>query len=140
MVNVEDIMERNVLTIPRGTSLTDAARALADRDVSGAPVCDARGRLLGMVSKTDLIEAFASKDGQLVEDVMYPEVLSVAPHVPIQAAVHLMAFEGVHRLMVLDEARTIVGIVTSMDLLRSLAGMPRRSVARRMNAGGVEVL
>lgn len=93
-----------------------------------------------MVSKTDLIEAFASKDGQLVEDVMYPEVLSVAPHVPIQAAVHLMAFEGVHRLMVLDEARTIVGIVTSMDLLRSLAGMPRRSVARRMNAGGVEVL
>lgn len=127
MFSVGEIMERNVLTIPRGTPLKVAARTLADRDVGGAPVCDAAGHVLGILSKTDLVEAFTSGEDQLVEDVMYPEVLSVDAGAPIQAAIHRMAFEGVHRLLVFGEDGKLAGIVTSMDVLRALAGLPRRS-------------
>jgi predicted transcriptional regulator len=116
-------MERNVLTIPRGTALAAAARMLADRDIGGAPVCNPDGSVLGIVTKTDLIEAFGAE--VLVEDVMYPEVFSLHEDDAVERAIRTMAFEGVHRLVVFGDDGRLSGIVTSMDVMRWLAGLPR---------------
>jgi len=123
---VRDIMEPDVLWIPSDMPLERVAHALASRQVSGAPVCAPDGRLIGMVSTTDLAELYGSAlELRVARDVMTPEVLAVGPDDPIEAAIKLMAFEGVHRVVVVDVQCHLHGIVTSMDVLRELAGFPR---------------
>ena len=124
---VRDIMEPDVLWIPSDMPLDRVAQQLASRQVSGAPVCAADGRIVGMLSTTDLAEFYGgAHELRLARDVMTPEVLAVGPDDPIEKAIKLMAFEGVHRLVVVDAARHLQGIVTSMDVLRELAGFPRQ--------------
>jgi predicted transcriptional regulator len=127
MTTVREIMEPNVFWLPDDMPLGKAAEALADRQIGGAPVCARDGRIVGMLSKTDLTESYGpANDARLVRDAMTPEILAVSPEAPMQRAIELMAFEGVHRVLVLDGDR-LAGIVTSMDVLRALAGFPRRS-------------
>ncbi len=122
---VRDLMETEVFWVSADMPLSNAARELTARDVSGAPVCDPNGRVIGMLTKTDLVDFYGSaNEERLVADAMTPEVLSVAPDDPTDQAVKLMAFEGVHRLLVIEEER-LVGILSSMDILRELAGFPR---------------
>lgn len=118
-------MASDVFWIAADTPLEQAADALAHRQISGAPACDADGKIVGMFTKTDLAEHFGpAHQARLVRDVMTPEIFAVGPDEPLERAVQLMAFEGVHRLLVLDGDR-LAGIVTSMDVLRELAGFPR---------------
>jgi predicted transcriptional regulator len=127
MRTVRDIMESDVFWIPSDMPLERAAKELASRQVSGAPVCAPDGRLIGMLSSTDLTEFYGgAHELRLARDVMTPEVLAVAPDDPIEQAIKLMAFEGVHRLVVVDLEHRLHGIVTSMDVLRELAGFPRQ--------------
>lgn len=127
MRTVRDIMEPDVLWIASDMPLERAAEELASRQISGAPVCSPDGKIVGMLSTTDLTEFYgAAHELRLVRDVMTPEMLAVAPDAPIDAAIKLMAFEGVHRLVVIDKDQRLVGIVTSMDVLRELAGFPRQ--------------
>jgi predicted transcriptional regulator len=126
MRKVRDIMEPDVFWLAADAPLTRAAEALAERQISGAPVCEPSGEIVGMFTKTELAEYYgAAHETRLVRDVMTPTVVSVHPDDDIERAVSLMAFEGVHRLLVLGDGR-LEGIVTSMDVLRELAGFPRR--------------
>ncbi len=126
MRKVRDIMEPDVFWLAADAPLERAAEALTERQIGGAPVCEATGRVVGMFTKTDLAEYYGrANEARLVRDAMTPEVVSVQPDDPIERAVQLMAFEGVHRLLVLEGDR-LEGIVTSMDVLRELAGFPRR--------------
>jgi IMP dehydrogenase len=122
---IADIMARDVVTLAPDMDLRDASALLADRQISGAPVCARDGRLLGVLSAADLVDCRASSPAATrVRQVMTPAVLSIGANEAIQRAVETMAFEGVHRLIVVDEGR-LVGIVTSMDILRELAGYAR---------------
>lgn len=128
MRTVRDIMEPDVFFLPSDMPLGRAAEELALRQIGGAPVCDPEGAIVGMISKTDLAEYYGgANELRAVGDVMTPEVLAVGPDEPMQRAIVSMAFEGVHRLLVLDDKKRLVGIVTSMDVLRELAGFPRQS-------------
>jgi predicted transcriptional regulator len=126
MKTVREIMEPNVFWLPEDMPLKRAAEQLADRQFSGAPVCAPDGKLVGMFSKTELTEFYgAAHDARLVRDVMTPMTFGVAPDDPMERAIELMAFEGVHRVLVLEGDR-LAGIVTSMDVLRELAGYSRQ--------------
>jgi predicted transcriptional regulator len=59
-------------------------------------------------------------------------VISVGADEPLDRAIQLMAFEGVHRLVVLDSDRQLVGIISSMDILKDLAGYGRRMTRREI--------
>jgi predicted transcriptional regulator len=89
-------------------------------------VCAEDGRVVGVLSQSDLTGIFEGGDAKTVAEVMTPEVLSVGADEPVDRAIHTMAFEGVHRLVVLDEERRLAGIVTSMNVLRDLAGFHRK--------------
>lgn len=126
MQSVGEIMTPAVLWLAEDTPLKQAAEALAEWKVSGVPVCAPDGTMVGMLSTTDLTEFYgATNQERLVRDVMTPEIVSVGRDAPIQRAIELMAFAGVHRLPVLDDAKRLAGIVTSMDVLVALAGFPR---------------
>jgi predicted transcriptional regulator len=127
MRTIRDIMEPNVFWLPHDMPLKRAAAELAERQISGAPVCAPDGSIVGMLSTSDLTDFYGGvNELRLVRDVMTPEILAVGPDDPIDRAIRSMAFEGVHRLMVLDAERRLLGIVTSMDVLRELAGFPRQ--------------
>ena len=127
MRTVRDIMEPHVFWSPSDMPLERVAQELASRQVSGAPVCAPDGKIVGMLSTTDLAEFYGgAHELRLARDVMTPETLAVKPDDPIEAAIKLMAFEGVHRLVVMDAEHRLHGIVTSMDVLRELAGFPRQ--------------
>jgi CBS domain-containing protein len=119
------------------------------RGVSGLPVVDGGGRAIGVVSKTDLVrdqfetldadfqadelirEPEASKLGLgshaaliargTVAEVMTPAPITVSEHLSISQAAAIMASREVHRLPVVGSAGTVVGIVSSLDIVRWLA-------------------
>jgi CBS domain-containing protein len=117
-ITVADIMTRGVLSFSPQTTIEEAARALNDRRIGGAPVLDG-SRVVGVISKSDLLDLIG--DGSApIERVMTPVLIAVRPTDPALAAVRLMVTDRVHRALVMQEGR-LVGIVTPLDVLRVLA-------------------
>jgi predicted transcriptional regulator len=126
-------MEPDVIFLSRDQSLVEAMTVLAANDIGGAPVCDASGRVVGVLSKTDLVQRGSERplEGS-VDDAMMPMTFSIGPDEELQRAIHIMAFEGIHRLIVLDAQGQLIGILTSMDVLRHIAGFDRDHAAPRL--------
>ena len=122
MLRVSDIMVRSVLLFARATPLSEALRALVDADVSGAPVCEADGRVIGVIAKSDLAElSLGGAAREAVGDLMSSDVISAKAGEALGVAIERMVFEGVHRLIVIDDEGRLVGIMTASDVLRAIA-------------------
>jgi predicted transcriptional regulator len=121
---VSDIMTRNVLTLSAEADLKDAAWGLTLKGFSGAPVKDDSGQVIGILSKSDLIDpekVDSNPNGHgTVRDNMTPLLLTAQARDPLRSAVRRMVDKGIHRLVVVDERGDVVGIVTPMDVLRAL--------------------
>jgi len=127
MTRVGDLMTEEVLWFPPKMPLLRAAQALSQRQVGAAPVCLPDGRVVGVLSKSDLLDRFGEDpEGRVVADAMTPVVLSMRPDSQIEEAIREMVFEGVHHLMVLDEIGRLRGVLSATDILRHLSGFPRR--------------
>lgn len=119
-------MTRDVFTLPEALSLDEAAWALMHRGVTGAPVYDPDGRLIGVVSQSDLVDARgllgdAAANDRCVGDVMTPALLAVGADDPIEHALEMMIAHNVHRVLVLGDDGRLLGIVTATDVLRLVA-------------------
>lgn len=124
MLKVRDVMTRNVMTLPASLSVEEAAWALMHRGVSGAPVRDSEGQLIGVVSERDLVnpERGALDDPTMsIEEIMTPALLTVDASDPAVDAVQMMIDHHIHRVIVVDVMGDLVGIITPMDFLRHLA-------------------
>ena len=88
--------------------------------MSGLPVVNNWGRAIGVVSKTDLVEneITSARDRRRVADIMMPLVFALPPDASIAQAAALMAYEGVHRVIVVDRGGYVVGVVSSLDIAR----------------------
>ncbi|GII05997.1 CBS domain-containing protein [Planobispora takensis] len=137
---VADVMTKDVLTVTAQTPFKDIVAAFADRAVSGAPVVDDAGHVVGIVTEADLLRKEEFKDapeerhrlfehrrdrltrrkarGDTAAELMTTPVMTVAPDTVIPAASRLIAEHGVKRLPVVDEAGRLVGIVSRADLLK----------------------
>jgi len=121
-LRVRDIMTTKVITLSRSATTGEAARKLSDHRISGAPVLEGE-RIVGVVSKSDLLDmrTRSSREGQLtVDDVMTHLIFGVRPGDPAMLAVRLMVEEGIHRVVVVNEAGKLAGIISPMDVLRAL--------------------
>ncbi|MBK7579302.1 MAG: CBS domain-containing protein [Myxococcales bacterium] len=121
MLKVEDIMTKKVMTITPDTKLDDLAWGLTQKGVSGAPVLDAGGHLLGLVTKSDLADP--TRPGRLesatAEDVMSPFVFAIDRTESVLDAAKRMVETGSHRLVVVDSSGHLAGIISSMDVVRA---------------------
>lgn len=118
MTRVEDIMSRDVIVLRHDQTSADAAEVLRREQIGGAPVfCG--DKLVGVISKGDLLNAQGRGDTRL-EHLMTKAVYAVRPTDPAILAVQLIVDEGVHRVLVVDEGKRMVGIVTPIDVCKAV--------------------
>jgi CBS domain-containing protein len=147
-LKVREIMTTDVITVRPETTVGELADILAQNKISGVPVVDGQGRVLGMVSEADIIlqdadlhfpyyiqflesviylqsvhkfeERFRKAFGTKVSEVMSDEVVAVSPDTTVREVATLMADRDVNRLPV-TESEKLVGIVTRGDIVRAIA-------------------
>ncbi|NOT06587.1 MAG: CBS domain-containing protein [Gemmatimonadales bacterium] len=123
MQTVAQLMTRNLLILHAESSLRDAIAYLATEHVSGAPVVNGTGRLVGAVSSSDLLQAQAEDmdlDATPVSDVMTSPTLTVTPGTELREAALAMEYGDVHRLFVV-EGDALLGVISRSDVSRALA-------------------
>lgn len=125
MRRVREIIDPHPFWVPDDMPLERVAAELSERQLNAAPVCTREGRIVGMVSQTDLTQHYAGEEPRVARDAMTPEVISVRADALTEDAIERMAFEGVHQLVVTDIDGRFAGVVTAMDILRELAGYGR---------------
>lgn len=131
MDRVSDIMTRNVVTLSPDDSAEDAIETLVQQRISGAPVVDAEGRLLGVLTEYHLLKiaSFPALTQQTVGELMTKAVWVIAEDADLTAAAELLAKHRIRRLPVVDQGR-VVGVVSRRDIIQHLL-MQRREFAGR---------
>jgi len=120
---VHDVMTSFVVTVSSEASLARAARLIDQHHITGLPAVDADGRVVGVISQTDLLrEAIDDRPGaqswryRRVADAMTRPALTIGEGASAEAARRKMALHHVHRLLVLDTHGRPRGIVTLGNL------------------------
>ena len=122
---VGEVMTANPVSIAETASLKEAAGILDSRKITGLPVVDASGLLVGVLSQTDLVRVRANQHlvqdwpGLAVGQVMTKPALTIAVTASLEEAARSMEERRVHRLVVTDAAATPIGIISTSDLVRS---------------------
>jgi CBS-domain-containing membrane protein len=120
-LRVKDVMTEALLLLRAEMSIDEAWSLLHESGLTGAPVLDLRGRLVGMLSFADLADPRRRQpEGGYVREVMTRVVFAVRADDPVLSAVRLMEDENVHQIVVLNDDGTLAGIVVPMDILRVL--------------------
>ena len=147
MLKAKDIMNTNVISVGRDTSVEDLAKILIDKNISGCPVVDENGQLAGIVTENDLIsqnkrlhiptimrlfDAFIPLEspGKLekeikkmtavkVEDICSKKVISVSGDTSIEDIATIMSEKKVHLIPVV-EGKKIVGIIGKIDVIKGV--------------------
>jgi CBS domain-containing protein len=119
-MTARDIMTSEVVTLSPTSTVKQAAGLLTRQQISGAPVIDRQGRIVGILSEADIV----AKRGARVKDIMSKTISSVEEDTPIQEIASLMTSRKVSRLPVL-RGKKLVGIVSRADLVAAVArGIP----------------
>lgn len=142
-MKVRDVVIKKVITIESGQTLEQVARVLVTNNISGAPVVDKSGKLIGMISEKDLFRALypdvrdilrdiklwlskekikfrvAAKRKVAVDDLMAKKVIAVSENDPVLKVGSLMLTAKIHRLPVVRGSK-LVGIVSRRDIFRKL--------------------
>jgi CBS domain-containing protein len=126
---VGELMTRDPIVVSADTPVSEVAELLDRFGISGLPIVDWSGLLVGVVSHTDLLRARATEDlwthwpGLAARHLMTAPALTASAETPIEEAVARMESNHVHRLVVVDDdGVTPVGVISTSDLVRAMAG------------------
>jgi len=119
---VRDHMDRNVATLRPETNILDAVGFLLEKRVTGAPVVDKSGRLVGILTEKDCLRMVAAGvDGNLpratVATIMTPNPETIPPDMDVYYAAGLFLTRPFRRFPVVEDGR-LVGAITRFDILR----------------------
>ena len=118
-LTAREIMTTAVVTVSPDTSVDDLAKLLADNNISGVPVVDYLGQVVGIVTEADIL---TSRPGnRTVQSVMTREVVAVSVDETLQEIAFLLSMRRINRVPVLEEGK-LVGIISRADVVRALAG------------------
>lgn len=148
MLKAQDIMSLKVITVKEDATVRELAALFLLNDISGAPVVDGEGRVIGVVTESDLIfqnkkvhlpTAFAILDafvflegpqkmekelkkiaGATVAEICSHDLVSVSPETELDELATLMAEKKVHTLPVMEGGK-LVGVIGKSDIIRTIA-------------------
>jgi CBS-domain-containing membrane protein len=148
-MRAHQIMTRSVITVTPDDTILAAAKLMLDRHVSGLPVVDTAGRLVGIVSEGDFIRRseigtqkkrgrwlkfllgageaateYVHEHGKKISEVMTRDPITITEDTPLDEIVTSMETNGVKRLPVMNGTK-LVGIVSRANLLQAVAGLAR---------------
>jgi CBS-domain-containing membrane protein len=148
-MRAHQIMTRQVITVATDTPIVEAANIMLDKHISGLPVVDQAGKLVGIVSQGDFIRRaeigtqrkrgrwlkllvgpgraasdFVRESGRKVEEIMTADPCTVTEDVTLEDLVGLLERNNIKRLPVM-RGNKLVGIVTRTNLLQAVAGLTR---------------
>jgi CBS domain-containing protein len=160
-MKASDVMTRGVVSIGPDSSILEAVRLMLQHKISGLPVIDGSGALVGIVTEGDflrraetgtqrkrarwieflmgpgkLASEYVHTSGRKVDEVMTAEVQTVTEDAPLEKIVHLMERYRIKRVPVVRGGK-IVGIVTRANLVRAVAGLALE--ARPSSAGDIAI-
>ncbi len=145
---VKDAMVTDVVAVSPTDTLNEALTLMVENRVSAVPVTDGRERCLGMISATDLlglakdlgdelnslshigglardllVEKLSESDllTQPVQDLMTEQVVNIGPDDTLAKAASLLVRNHIHRLAVVDRGNHVLGVLSTMDILRAFA-------------------
>ncbi|AOW98688.1 MULTISPECIES: CBS domain-containing protein [Moorena] len=146
---VAEVMTREPIVVQPQTPIKEVIKIIAEQSISGLPVVNEAGKLVGVISEADLLwqetgveppvyimfldsviylENPARYDqelhkalGQTAGEVMTGHPMSIKPDQPLRKAAKLMQEKSIHHLPVTDEAEQVIGILTSGDIVRAMA-------------------
>lgn len=143
-MNAADIMTRKVVSVDVETTIAEAARLMLQHHISGLPVTDQSGKMVGIITESDLLhraelgtgrrhqrwielligpgrlaDNYVEAHARKVGEAMTETVVSVVPRTELPDIVRLMEARNVKRVPVIDAGR-LVGIVSRADLVRAL--------------------
>ena len=149
MLKAKDIMNKNVITVTKDTSVDALGRLFIEKNISGAPVLNADKTLFGIVTENDLInqnkrlhiptmirlfdaliplggfsdveEEIRRMSASKVSEICSREVVTVSPDASLQDIATTMSDKGIHLLPVVSEG-TIVGIIGKIDIIKGILG------------------
>jgi CBS domain-containing protein len=146
-MRAHQIMTKDVITVTPHTTIEEAAKIMLRTHISGLPVMDEAGKLVGIVSESDFLRRneigtgrkrakwlqfflgpgtaaneFVRERGRKVEDVMTPDPITVGEETPLEDLVRLMEKNDIKRLPVMG-GRALRGIVTRSNLLQAVASL-----------------
>ncbi len=146
-MQVKDVMTRGVISIPASETVLKAVQQMLENRISGLPVTDARGHLVGIVTEGDflrrretgtqrkrprwlefligpgpLASEYVRASGRRIDEVMTPDPYTVTENDSLETVVELMQRHNIKRVPVLRDGR-IVGIVSRANLMHALASL-----------------
>lgn len=138
MPTAQEIMATSLITFKPETSIFDAIRTLINKRISGAPVVDAEGRMIGMLSELDCLRVLSSDEfynGQqeeagLVKDFMTEVGQSISPDMEVYAIAHYFLTTPVRRLPVLTDGRKLIGQVSRRDVLKVIDELSKKRLRK----------
>ena len=120
---VSEIMIPNVQAIHRDEAIREAERVFITENISGAPIKDDEGLLVGFVSKTDIIRFNSTGEDPTytrLHEIANPKIVTIGASVLINEAAQKMLQKQVHHLVVI-EGKSMVGVLSAFDFVRLAA-------------------
>jgi CBS domain-containing protein len=127
--HVAELKETDVAVVHEDASISDAVLHLADAHVHGVPVVNRRGRALGVLSSSDIVQATAEQsdtarqtvlEDTSVRDIMSTPPRTICPEDDVRVAAREMERHDVHRLFVIS-GEELVGVLPTSDIVRAVA-------------------
>jgi len=120
-MHVRDLMTTDVVAVAPSTSIRDAARMMFRYRVSGLPVVDPDGHVLGIITEGDFLamelkRADGGDTAEFVSEAMSHSVLSISPDLEVMEAARFMHEHDVKRLVVVEDS-TMTGIISRFDIV-----------------------
>lgn len=132
----EEIMKRDLECVSPRDTVEDAACRMRDENVGFLPVCDQSRKVLGTLTDRDIaVRLVAGKlpGSTLVEDIMTREVVACRPQDDLREAERLMAENHKSRIMCIDDAGSLVGVISLSDIAQHERGARASETLRQVS-------